>query len=465
MLVNDAIFKAYDIRGIYPKDINKENIVTIVKAIYTFFLKDLGKNKISVVLGRDMRVSSPSLFEAAKKTLVESGASVVDVGLVSTPTFYFAVQHYDYDTGIQISASHNPKEYNGIKFVKMEGQNIVKIGKNTGMEEVKQIALSQTFAESSGQGSVTVLNTVLKDEVDEAIKAFNPKNIKKFKVVADPANAMGALYLEELFKRLPCELVKMNFNLDGTFPVHQPDPLQFELLKDLQQKVIEEKADLGIAPDGDGDRVFFINEKGEIIPATLISSLIAKEILSQHKGEKILVDIRYIGNVKNIVAKYEGTVSISKVGHAFITEQLNKENAIFAGESSGHFFFRETGGAESSVRVILQILETMGREDKPISQVVVPFHVWQESGEINFLLAGLNKTQPLLEEIAKNYQDGQVSWLDGLAVDYSDWRFNIRASNTEPLLRLNLEAISGELMQQNLSKILDQLQQLGAARK
>ena len=465
MNINQNIFKAYDIRGIYPQDINEQAVQRIVASIYIFFQNKLKKSDLTIVLGRDMRISSPSLFEIAKKALLDQGATVIDVGLVSTPTFYFAVLNGMYDAGIQISASHNPKEYNGIKFVKRVGKTLIKIGKNTGMDEVKKLALSGQFENPKKVGKTISKTDAVIEEVDAAIKTVNPQHIKKFKIVADPANAMGALYLEELFKKLPCELIKMNFNLDGTFPSHQPDPLQFDTLKDLQKKVIEEKADLGIAPDGDGDRVFFINEKAAIINPTLITSLIASTILKNKPKEKIIVDIRYTQNVQNICNQYGSELLVSKVGHAFITELLNKEEAAFAGESSGHYYFRETGGAESSIRVILYLLEAMGKSGKPVSQLLEEFHNIFESGEYNFVLPETAVAKDLLEQISQGYKDGQISHLDGLAVDFPDWRFNIRTSNTEPLLRLNLEAKTEDLMRKKLNEILTKLQQTGAVRK
>lgn len=465
MQVNPSIFKAYDIRGIYPTDMNEKNMVSIVKGIYTFFVDKVGHNNLTVVLGRDMRVSSPSLFKVAKDTLVEMGAVVIDIGLSSTPTFYFAVSSGKYDAGIQISASHNPKEYTGMKFVIRDGEKLIKIGKSTGITEIADMVANDKFITPVVGGKVIPKEDVLSDDVKTAIASVGEKNLKQYKVVADPANAMGAQYLEELIKYIPVDLVKMNFKLDGTFPVHQPDPLEAKNLLDLQKKVKEEKADLGIAPDGDGDRVFFVDEKGNIIPATLISALVAKEILKQHPGGKIIVDIRYTRNVENIVQKLGGTTSISKVGHALITEKLNSEGAVFAGESSGHFYFAETGGAESSLRVILYVLKAMSETGKPISEIVNEYHTSFESGEYNFILGGNTKAADLLEQFANDYKDGEVIRLDGLAVNYTDWRFGVRTSNTEPLLRLNVEGKSPQIVQQKLKELREKILSSGAKAK
>lgn len=465
MNISDSIFKAYDIRGIYPREINEESIVPITEAIYHFFEEQLNKSSLTIVVGRDMRLSSPSLFNVAKSTLINCGATIIDVGLVSTPTFYFAVLDGKYDAGIQISASHNPKEYNGIKFVKRVGNQLLKIGKDTGMEDVKEKALRGVGNHSQQTGSVITIEDSAQKEILSALEGINREQIKKFKIVADPANAMGILYLEELFKHIPGELIRMNFTLDGNFPAHQPDPLQFDTLESLQRKVLEEKADLGIAPDGDGDRVFFINEKGEIIPATLITSLLAKNVLTKSPGGKIIADIRDIMNVRNVCRKYNGKFLISKVGHALITEQVNREGAAFAGESSGHFYFKETGGAESSVRVILYLLDAMSKSGKPVSELLEEFHTAYESGEYNFVLPATVPAKSILDVFATKYSDGSISWLDGLSVDYPKWRFNIRTSNTEPLLRLNVEASDPATLKKHLDQLLSELEKNKASRK
>lgn len=464
MKVNPSIFKAYDIRGLYPQDINLETITAIVKAVYTFFVKDIGRDSLMIVLGRDMRISSPELFDQAAKALVSLGATVLDIGLASTPTFYFAIRHYQADCGIQISASHNPKDYNGMKFAKRIGDALIKVSKIAGMDEVKNIALTDQFLPEKSGGLLVKKSDTLPAELDEVFDLVKPVHLTKLKVVADAANAMGSVFLDALFERLPEVIpVRMNFTLDGTFPAHQPDPLQFKLLADLQKRVIAEKADFGIAPDGDGDRVFFIDERGSVIPATHISSLIAHEMLAKFPGEKILVDIRYTRNVSEVTRKCGGSILISKIGHALITEQLNREHAIFAGESSGHYYFLATGGAESSLRVILMLLEIMGREKKPISQILAQYATSIESGEINFTLPKSLTGVSVIAMLAKEYAKGTVSMLDGISVDYPDWRFNVRTSNTEPLLRLNVEGSNGLIVNKEIGKLKEKILSLGAS--
>ncbi len=464
-MINPKIFKAYDIRGIYPTELDEKAAYTIAKAFYTFFSKRLAKKNLTIVVGGDMRLSTPSLLEAVNKGLTESGAEIIDVGLVSTPSVYFAVRHYGYDAGIQVSASHNPKEYNGLKSVLNTPEGLVKIGLNTGMDEVKKIADSGNFDPPAG-GKETNLSSeakakrgkitkkeVLEDDVANAFEVIKPGQIKPLTVVADAANAMGATYLDALFAKLPCKLIRMNFELDGTFPAHQADPLQFDTLKDLQKRVIDEKADLGIAPDGDGDRVFFIDNKGEIIPASISTAIIIREILKKYPGVKVGFDTRYIWSPLKAAKDYGGVPVITRVGHALITEIMHKENLFYAGESSGHNYWRFAGGAESSIAVVLTILDTLSRENKTISEIVSEVRASYESGEINFELGTADKAKKKIELFKEKFKDGNISLIDGLSVNYDDWRFNLRASNTEPLLRLNVESKTKELTEEKKSEL------------
>jgi len=460
MNINPGIFKGYDIRAIYPTDIDEEKIVNIVKAIYTFFIKNYKETKpFTVIVGTDMRMSSPLLTKSAIETLVGLGANVIDIGIVSTPTFYFSVSHYRYDAGIQITASHNPKEWNGIKIVKKGEKGLMKIGKTTGLEEIKQIVLAGKFVKSSGVGTVTKKTGILDDEVNNSLKIAGNPEIKKFKIVADAANAMGSQYIDAIAQKVPMDLVRMNFELDGTFPVHQPDPLQKETLVDLQKKVIEEKADLGLAPDGDGDRLFFIDEKGNIVPPTVITSIVSKDLLEKNKGEQIFVDIRYIFTPKKIIEENGGKMIITKVGHAYITEAMNKYGGIFAGESSGHYFFRDTANSESQIPMILTILKVLSRENKPFSEVVKDYTKSYESGEFNFKVENAGN---IIAAAKEKYKNGILDEMDGVAINYPTWRFSIRTSNTEPLLRLNVESYSKEEVEQKKEELITLIKSMSA---
>lgn len=445
MTINPCVFKGYDIRGIYPTEINDETIVPIVKAIYTFL------SPKTLVVGTDMRTSSPTLTKIAIETLIRLGAHVIDIGMVSTPTFYFAVYNYNYDAGMQITASHNPKEWNGIKIVKKGEKGLIKIGKSTGLEQIKQMAMANQSVTPQAGGSVIQKSGVLDDEVENSLQIVGNPKIDTLKIVADAANAMGAQYIDALFQKIPGELIRMNFALDGTFPAHQPDPLQKETLIDLQKRIINEKADLGLAPDGDGDRLFFIDEKGNIVPPTIITSIIAKELLKIHPNELIFVDIRYIFTPQKVIAENGGKIKITKVGHAYITEAMNKGGGIFAGESSAHYYFRQTGNAESQMPVILTVLKVLSKKKKPLSEIVEEYKRSFESGEFNFTVTN---TKTILEDAAKKYADGTIDTMDGIAISYPKWRFSLRSSITEPLLRLNVEAYEKEIMEEKRDELI-----------
>ena len=462
-MINSNIFKSYDIRGLWPKDINENNIDLISKAIVSFFIKNLNKEKLTLVLGHDMRFSSPIIFERMKNIFLSYGVKIYNLGLVPTPTVYFSIFRFAADAGIQISASHNPKDYNGIKIAIRNGKKLIKIGKNTGMAEIKERALNNDFFNPNNlaTGKVIEIKDAIDAEINSAFSDLKINNLKKIKMIVDPANAMGILYFEKLKNKLPVAIQMINDQLDGSFPSHQADPLQFNLWKQLQRKVVAENADLGIMIDGDADRVFFIDEKGRIIPATLTTSLILEKIFALKPKSKVLVDIRYLLNVKKQVEKLGGDLSISPVGHALITKQLNDEKAVFAGESSGHYYFEEIGGGESSIRVILLILQIISEKNQPISQLIKSVQTAFESGEINFVRDENVSPKEILEKIANDYQDGEISWLDGLSVSYSDWRFNIRASNTEPLIRLNVEGFNKNLVKEKTQLLVNRILSLG----
>jgi phosphomannomutase len=448
--IDPKIFKAYDIRGIYPTQLNETNIVPIIKAIYKFFYDSIGKEQPTIVLAYDMRLSGPQLFKAAKKTLVEMGAKVIDAGQLSTPSFYFTVFHYAYDCGIQITASHNPKEWNGMKFVKYSPQGLVKIGKSTGMDDIRDMSIDGVDFTPATQGSITPQQNILDDEVENALTLFDHPEIKRYKIVADPANAMGSQYIGAIFEKVPADLIKMNFDLDGSFPAHQPDPLNFDNLKDLQKKVLEEKADFGLAPDGDGDRLYFIDEKSQVIPATIITALVAKQMLKENPGATILVDIRYIMGTKKIVEEFGGKLVITRVGHAFITEKLNETGGVFAGESSGHFYYKANGNAESQLATIICVLKVLTEEGKTLSEIADELRRSHESGEVNFKVTNAPE---ILDALKEKYKDGGLETLDGVSISYPTWRFNVRTSNTEPLLRLNVEGFDKSEMQTKFEEL------------
>jgi phosphomannomutase len=445
-----SIFKAYDIRGIYPKEINEDIIYKIGRAYADILKEELRKEDIKIVVGRDMRLSSPQLTKKLIEGITEQGVDVVDIGLSSTPTFYFAVAYYGYDGGMQVSASHNPKQYNGVKIVKTKAYPV---GYDTGINEIEKRVNENNFKQSDKKGNVERKEDVVDDEVNYSLKFADINKIKPFKVVADAANAMGAHYLEKLFEKLPCELIKMNFELDGTFPVHEADPYKEENIKDLKKKVVEEKADLGIATDGDGDRIFFVDDKGELAEPGIVRGLLSKIFLKEEPGATICYDIRPGKITEDMILEYKGKPSVTKVGHSLIKAQAIKENAIFAGESSGHFFVRmEHGLFEVPMIITLKLLEDISLENKKFSEILKPLKRYYHSGEIN---SEVDDKEGKMKELAEKYKDAKnISWLDGVTIEYDDFWFNVRPSNTESLLRLNLEAKSKEIMKQKKDEVL-----------
>lgn len=449
MTIDLSIFKSYDIRGIYPSQINEEKIAQISKAIFVFFQEKLKKQQPTILLAYDMRLSGPQLFSSVKNALVEMGANVVDAGQLSTPSFYFAVFHYKYDAGIQVTASHNPKEWNGIKFVITGPTGLIKIGKPTGMDEVQKLS-TEELKPTGLKGTIAEKTGILEEEVKEAKKLVDTSSLKRLKIVADPGNAMGAQYIDALFKSIPGDLIRMNFELDGNFPVHEPNPLKFETLVDLQKRVVEEKADLGIATDGDADRLFFIDEKGEVVPSTSITSIVARELLKQYPGELIYFDIRDILGPLKLIEEFGGKSEIVRVGHAYITEAMNKSGGIFAGESSGHMFFRANGNAEWNLPLILTILKVISDENKPLSKIIDEVKRSFEMPEYNF---EVTNAKEILGKLKEKYKNGEFWDIDGVSISYGNWRFNVRTSNTEPLLRLNVEGYNKEEVEEKYNEL------------
>ena len=335
--VNPKIFKAYDIRGIYQKDFDHHTAYQLGLAYLKLRNQDLKGNskQLKIVVAADKRLSSPILKKSLIKGLVDGGAKVIDIGLASTPTFYFAVAKYNYDGGIMVSASHNPKEWNGFKITR---ERAIPVSGETGINFLKEEILKGNLNPAEKKGKVIDQKNVLEEQIKYDLKIAKVKNIKPLKIVADPANAVGALYLKELFKHLPVKLKKINFQLDGNFPAHEADPLKEENLKQIKQEVLKNKADLGISTDGDGDRIFFIDDQGELIDPAIIRGLLAKIFLKDKPGSKIGFDVRPGKISEDLILEFGGIPVKTRVGHSLIKEQMLKENIYFSGESSGHFF-------------------------------------------------------------------------------------------------------------------------------
>ncbi len=465
MALNPSIFKAYDIRGIYPTELDEDGMQSIIKGLYTFYTRNIGRNPLTVVLSRDMRMSSPSLHDVAAKNLVAMGAKVLDIGLASTPTAYFATRHLKADLCIHITASHNPKEYNGIKFVKRSGDVIEKPSGSYGVKDIKTLVLAGDFLPDSPNGSIENIPHIEETEVDYFISMLPVKPVKRYRIVADPANAMGSMYLNALAKKINIELIRMNFELDGSFPAHQADPSQSSTLRSLQKKVVESRADFGIGTDGDGDRIVFVNEKGDIVPTSYMASLIAKQILEEKPGATIIGNVQKIFNIQRNVERLGGVFDQVRVGHTFITNRINNEPIEFCGEISGHYFFKKNGGAESSILVFLYIIKALNESGKSLSQTLLEFKRAEEKEEMNFVVPSKDTVQAILTKLESEYKDATVEKIDGVTVVTPEWRVNIRTSNTEPLLRLNVEGDSLDIVNSKFSEMSQLIEAQGGKLK
>ena len=439
--MNPKIFKAYDIRGIYPEEINEEAAYKIGAAFAVFIKKASNKEKPQIVVGRDNRKSSDSLFNALSRGLIEQGVDVVDIGLSATPTLYFSVSNYKYDGGINITASHNPKQYNGLKMVR---EMAIPLSGDSGIEEIKEMVLADNFSEAEKKGEI-----IKRDVSDDYISINKTKDSFDSKMIVDTANSVSGVLISKMFDRT--NLTHIFSELDPDFPNHEPDPLKKENIEKLQKKVIEDKADLGAAFDGDGDRVFFIDELGEIISSDMILSLIASIILKENSNNKILYDIRCSNIVRETVESLRGEAVMSRVGHSFIKALMKEKDIIFGAEYSGHYYLKQGDSYyESPYFVVFNILEEMKKSGKKLSQLIEPFKKYYHSGEINFKV---DNKEEIIEKVKEKYINGKLSTIDGVRIDFDDWWFSIRASNTEPILRLIIEGKTKEIMEEKLKEI------------
>jgi phosphomannomutase len=446
--MNPAIFKAYDIRGIYPEEVNRDVAYNVGRALVAY----TGAKKVAV--GFDMRGSSKEMEEGVIKGLTDQGADVVKIGLASTPMLYFASWKLNVDAAVMITASHNPSQYNGFKLCRKEA---VPIGEGNGMEEIRDLAIAGNFLDREEKGMVEE-NNDLRKEYLEYVAGFFKHNVftaardGKKKIVIDYANAMGILDREvyEKYSKY-IEAIPLFDKLDGAFPNHEANPIKAETLIKLQEKVLSEKADLGVAYDGDADRVGFVDEKGEIVPMDYVIAILAKEILKKHPGGLVLMDLRSSNAVREVIEEAGGVVHNCRVGHSLIKDQMRKEGAIFAGELSGHYFFEENSKAEMTTLAVLTILNLMNETGKKMSEMTQELKRYFHSGEIN---SDVEDKVAVMNKLKEKYSDGKLDELDGIRIDFTDWWFNVRPSNTEPKLRLNLEAKTKEIMEEKRDEVL-----------
>lgn len=440
------IFKAYDIRGLYPGELHE----AAARAIGAAFVQYLAARRIAV--GRDMRLSSPSLAEAFVDGAASEGADVVDYGLIATDMLYYAVARDGLDGGVQITASHNPKQYNGMKMVRREA---VPLSGEAGIGDIRDMIAGNHVSHTSGpRGAVTTRN-ILDAYVDHVMAFIDPSVVRPFNVVLDAGSGMGGLVAPRLFDRLSCRTTRLCFEIDGRFPNHEANPLLDENRRDIVERVVAERADIGIAWDGDADRCFFIDGEGEFVSGDFVTALLAEAFLLKHPGATILYDLRASYAVKDTVARYGGTALMNRVGHAFFKRRMRESNAIFGGEVTGHYYFRDNFFADNGFIPALLILELMSKKGQSLRQLLEPLRQrYFISGEINTKLPTMDAVPTKLREISTRYADAHQYDLDGISVEYADWHFNVRPSNTEPLLRLNLEAVTPELMATKRDEVL-----------
>jgi phosphomannomutase len=446
MSINPSIFKAYDVRGLYPSEVNEDGARLIGRG----FVSYLQAKRIAV--SRDMRLSSPSVAQAFIDGALEQGADVVDYGMMATDMMYFAVARDGHDGGAQITASHNPKQYNGVKLVRREA---FPLSGEAGLSDIRDMIATGRLPKPADRPGTLSRMEVLDEYVEHIMSFIDPSIIKPFNVVLDAGSGMGGLVAPKMFERLPCKTTRLCFEIDGTFPNHEANPLIEENRRDIVEQVIKEKADIGIAWDGDADRCFFIDGTGEFIAGDFVTALLAEAFLIKNPGAKVVYDVRASYAVKDIVAKYGGTALMNRVGHAFFKRRMREEGAIFGGEVTGHYYFRDNFYADNGFIPALLILELMSRKEMTLAELLAPLREkYFISGEINTKVSSMDVVPKKLDQLTAKYTDGKVYTMDGVSVEYPEWHFNVRASNTEPLLRLNLEATTEKEMERRRDEVL-----------
>ncbi len=437
-----AVFKAYDVRGVYPGQLDEQALSRIGAAFAEYCRAP------SVVVGRDMRESSEQLAAAFMEGVVGRGVDVVDVGLVSTDALYYASGLYRMP-GAMLTASHNPSQYNGIKMCKAEA---APIGQDTGLAEIRRLA-EEGLPSESKRGTVTKAD-IVDQFVEHLLSVVDTSAFRSLKVVIDAGNGMAGKMVPPVFERLPVELVPLYFELDGTFPNHPADPIQITNLRDLIETVKASDADLGMAFDGDADRVFFVDEQGSPASGSIITALVTAEVLEKEPGASIVYSLICSRVVPETIKERGGTAIRSRVGHSFIKRIMAESGAAFGGEHSGHYYFRENFRADSGLMCALFVLSALSKQNRPMSEVLRPYRRYWNSGEINLTV---EDQKVALDRLASAMPDGLHDWTDGLTVEFPDWWFNARGSNTEPLLRLNVEAENPEIgvaLTEELSQII-----------
>jgi phosphomannomutase len=442
-MLDPKIFKAYDVRGIYPAELDEDGAYAIGRA----YVQQFEPRRIAV--GRDMRLSSPEIAAAVMRGAADEGAEVLDLGLVGTEMVYFAVGSLELDGGIMVTASHNPKEYTGMKIVR---RGAVPVGGDSGLYDVRDRALTGTVPVKT-RGAVTQQD-VYPAFVERVLSFVDVPSIRPLRVVVDAANGMAGAMLPPILDRLPLEAVRCFFEPDGTFPNHAPNPLLPENREFIVRKTLEAHADLGVAYDGDADRCFFVDDTGEFVPGDFVTALFAESILEKESGGKVIYDVRASWAVPETIQRAGGIPLLNRVGHAFFKERMRRDGAVFGGEVSAHYYFRDFSQSDSGTVPFLLMVELLSKREQKLSELLRPYRErYFLTGELN---TPVKDVAVKLQELKERFgQEGTVSHLDGISVDAADWHMNVRPSNTEPLLRLNLEARSQELMERKRDEVVE----------
>ncbi|CAN5826006.1 phosphomannomutase/phosphoglucomutase [soil metagenome] len=439
-----TLFGAYDVRGLVPEELNPDIAHRIGRATAAF----LGATEF--VVGRDMRVSGPALSAALIDGLRDQGANVTDIGLVSTDTLYFAVGKYGYEAGVMITASHNPAAYNGFKICREEARAL---SKETGIGEIGELVISGELPPMADRRGDLSERDVLDAYAEYVLGMIDPSSIKPLKIAIDAGNGMAGALVPPVFAHLPCDVVPLYFELDGTFPNHVANPIEPENIRDLQRTVVEQGCDLGVAFDGDADRMFLIDEHGAFVGGDMTTAMVALEMLRKNPGSAIVYNLICSRTVPEIIEEHGGRPIRTPVGHSIIKALMRDEDAIFGGEHSGHFYFRDNCYADSGLIALLTVLQLISEEDQARSAILEPIDSSLRSGEINSEVADVGATVKRIEDHYASH-GGELDDLDGLTVEFDDWWFNLRASNTQPLLRLNVEADDKALLDRKTAEVL-----------
>ena len=441
------LFKAYDVRGVVPDELDEN----LARSIGAAFAEWSGVD--AVAIGRDCRLSSPSLAAALREGITSRGTDVLDIGLASTDLLYFTSGSRSV-AGIMLTASHNPPEYNGMKFC-LPGARPV--GQGTGLDEIRDLAERSAFPPGAATGTAR-REEMLEAYVEHVLSFVDVSAMRPLTVVADTANGMGGLVVPPVFERLPMTLVHLYPELDGTFPNHPANPIDPENQRDLKRELLARTADVGLAFDGDADRVFLVDEHADGVSGSEVTALVATAMLERYPGAGIVYNLICSWAVPEVIREHGGEPIRTRVGHSFIKQVMADTGAVFGGEHSGHYYFRENYRADSGLIAAVVVLERLSRSSEPLSAVLAPFKRYHDSGEIN---SRVDDQDAKIEELASAYEDGRPDRTDGLTVEFEDWWFNVRPSNTEPLLRLNVEAKTGELLGEKTSELLELIREGG----